>query len=297
MLRVVVSSFLLVISASSLFAQTPEQKKATIKFLRELQLNDGGFVPVPLDGRVDRNPKGSLRATTAGLRALSHFGGKAKAKKAGEKFVQACFDPQSGGFSDQPGGTPDVISTAVGLMAIAELNLPKTDFRDKAIQYLADNAKDFEEIRMAAAGMEAIGKVAPAAKQWLLDLQRKAHKDGSYGAGAGIPRATGGAVVTILRLGGEPAGCQIFIDILDKGQNKDGAFGKDESHESDLETSYRVMRCYHMLKAKPAKPDLLREFVAKCRNADGGYGVQPGKPSNVGGTYFASSILHWLNEP
>jgi hypothetical protein len=51
-----------------------------------------------------------------------------------------------------------------------------------------------------------------------------------------------------------------------------------------------------MLKAKPAADRALREFVATCRNDDGGYGVEPGQPSAVGPTYYASIILHWLGE-
>ena len=50
-----------------------------------------------------------------------------------------------------------------------------------------------------------------------------------------------------------------------------------------------------MLKAKPAKADDLRRFIAKCRNNDGGYGVTPGAASSAGGTYYASIILHWLD--
>ena len=52
-----------------------------------------------------------------------------------------------------------------------------------------------------------------------------------------------------------------------------------------------------MLKEKPAEPDKLRAFIAKCRNADGGYAVAPGQPSTAGGTYFAGIILHWLDSP
>ena len=51
-----------------------------------------------------------------------------------------------------------------------------------------------------------------------------------------------------------------------------------------------------MLKQKPERPEALRAFVAKCRSAEGGYGVAPSQPSTVGGTYFASVILHWLAE-
>ena len=50
------------------------------------------------------------------------------------------------------------------------------------------------------------------------------------------------------------------------------------------------------LKEKPADVEALRGFVAKCRNADGGYGLSPGQPSRVPATYFASILLHWLAE-
>jgi hypothetical protein len=49
-----------------------------------------------------------------------------------------------------------------------------------------------------------------------------------------------------------------------------------------------------MLHQKPENATACRAFVARCRNADGGYGVAPGQPSSVSGTYFASIILHWL---
>ena len=285
-----ISNLVLLLLAPMLAAQTPEQKKATVKFVQEQQAPDGGFLAAPTGTR------GSLRATVAGLRALKYFGGVPNDKDAAVKFAKGCWDAQSGSFSDQPGGKGDAASTALGLMAVAELKLPIDEYREAAIRFMTENAKEFEEKRMAAAGMEAAGKRSPATRQWLIDLQAMANPDGSYGKGAEVARATGGTVAMILRLGGKPVGATPVTDILDKGQNKDGGFGKDYTGESDLETSYRVTRCYHMLKSKPARDDAMREFVAKCRNADGGYGVQPGKPSNVGGTYFAGIILHWLNE-
>ena len=45
---------------------------------------------------------------------------------------------------------------------------------------------------------------------------------------------------------------------------------------------------------KPSSPDKVREFIAKCRNADGGYGVTAGQASSASGTYYAGIILHWL---
>jgi prenyltransferase beta subunit len=283
--------------APSLQAQTPDQKLATVKFLQELQVADGGFVPAPVDGRLDQNPRGGLRATSAALRALKYFGGAPNYKKAAAKFVENCWDDKAGYFADAPGGKGDVFTTAVGLMAVAELGLPMEQYRGPALKFLAENAKEFEEVRMAAAGMEAAGKREEStARRWTADLQAKANSDGSYGKGAERFRATGGTTVAILRLGGKPVGPRSVIEILDEGQNKDGGFGKDDTGASDLESSYRILRCYHMLGKQPPRPDALREFIAKCRNADAGYGVQPGKPSQVSGSYYAGIILAWLNE-
>jgi hypothetical protein len=119
--------------------------------------------------------------------------------------------------------------------------------------------------------------------------------DGTFGKGTGRVRETGGAVAAVLRLGGTVKDSGAIVKALDEGQGKDGGFGKADSRGSDLETSYRVMRTYHMLKAKPKRADDLRAFVAKCRNADGGYGVVPGAASTTGGTYFAGIILYWLD--
>ena len=87
-----------------------------------------------------------------------------------------------------------------------------------------------------------------------------------------------------------------IVKKLNDEQRDDGGFGKADVDNSDLETTYRVMRTYHMLKSKPVKLKELRAFVAKCRNDDGGYGVIPGVASTAGGTYFASIILHWAEE-
>src|SRR5438876_441574 len=81
-------------------AQTPEQKQATVKFLQELQVADGGFVPAAVDGRLDQNPKGGLRATSAALRALKYFGGAPNDKKAATQFVEKCWDAKAGCFAD-----------------------------------------------------------------------------------------------------------------------------------------------------------------------------------------------------
>jgi hypothetical protein len=120
------------------------------------------------------------------------------------------------------------------------------------------------------------------------------NSDGTFGKGTGLARDTGGAVAAVLRLGGKVKDGSVIVKALDDHQRKDGGFGREDSHGSDLETSYRVTRTYVMLRARPARSDDLCAFIAKCRNTDGGYGVSPGAPSSAGGTYFAAIILHWL---
>lgn len=268
--------------------EAPDRAKETVAYLRKLQTKEGGFSP-----SADKMKPG-LRATSSALRALKYFGGEAPDREAAARFVKSCHDKESGGFADSPGGKPDVATTAVGAMALVELGLPTAPYEDGILRYLNDHAKTFEEIRIAAAGVEALGKRPPAAAGWLQQIVNERNADGTFG-GPRDARTTGGATVVVLRLGGKVDDPKKVVAALNAGQHDDGAFGKDDrSDSSDLDTTYRVMRCYHMLKAKPNARVLA--FVEKCRNADGGYGVAPGQPSTVGATYYAGIIRHWLAE-
>jgi prenyltransferase beta subunit len=272
--------------------QSPEQKQATIRYLAALQQADGGFLP---SQPKTAEAKSSLRASSSALRALKYFGGDARDRAACGRLVRNCFDEASGGFVDHPGGRPDVATTAVGLMAFVELKLPVEPVKDKALRYLEEHVKSFEDIRIAAAGLEAVGERPKKAADWLAQVKAMQNPDGTFGKGDGTARMTGGAAAAVLRLGGM-VDRDAVLGALNRGQRPDGGFGKEGTPGSDLETTYRVVRTYHMLQAKPADVERLRAFIAKCRSADGGYGVAPGQPSAVGSTYFAGIVLHWLGE-
>jgi hypothetical protein len=274
-------------------AQTPEQKKATIAYVRGLRQKDGGFAPAA------GTDKSSLRATSAAARVLKYFGDSGPAATPAAPFIARCFDKESGGFADQPGGKVDVPTTAVGLIALPAYLMAIRPYQGAA-KYLDEHVKGFEQIRIAAAGFEEIHQRPEKADEWLKEIANMRNPDGTYGKGDGQARATGGAVVAVLRLGGKVARPELILKSLDAGQRADGGWGEAGAKGPDLSSSYRVVRAYHMLQTGPARPahaDRLRAFIARCRNADGGYGVAPGQKSTLAGTYYAATILHWLENP
>jgi prenyltransferase beta subunit len=277
-------------------AQTASEKKAAIAYLENLQQKDGGFLAEHPKAGAARSDGSSLRATLSAIRVLKYCGGQPKDGMACARYVENAFDKTTGGFRDtQPDGKVDVGTTAVGLMAVVELRLPLEKYGEPAVKYLAENAKTFEEIRIAAAGFESVGKRPVPVDAWLDEVAKLRNADGTYGKGDGTARDTGSAVALVLRLGGKVEQRDNVLKALKAGQRKDGAFGKAGVESSDLETTYRVMRAFHMMKEKPDVA-ACRAFVVRCRNEDGGYGVAPQQTSTTGATYFAMSILHWLEE-
>jgi prenyltransferase beta subunit len=224
------------------------------------------------------------------------LGGEPRDKQPCRKFVASCFDKESGGFADRPGGKPDVFTTAVGAMAVVVLDMPLADFADGVVKFLSDNAKEFEDIRIAAAGLETVKKESPHNAKWVADIKKTASADGTFGTGAGLVRQTGSAAQVILRLGGKIDQQDKVLAVLKAGQRPDGGYGKPDVKGSDLETTYRLVRSLRMLKSQPENVEKCQAFVASCRNADGGYGLEPGQPSSGPATYFAAILLHWLGE-
>ncbi|HEY7424584.1 MAG TPA: prenyltransferase/squalene oxidase repeat-containing protein [Gemmataceae bacterium] len=290
MKRVLLGGLCLLIVARPAPAQSDVQKKQTIAYLQKLQTDDGGF-------RASAAAKESnLPATTSAFRALKYFGGAPRDKDACIAFVWKCFDKDGGGFAARPGGKATYQPTAVGIMAVVDLKMSTEPYADAVIKYLDEHSKTFEEVRLTAASFESLGKRPPHAEAWLKQIAMMRHADGTYGEGDGVARDTGGAVCAVLRLGGTVEQRDNVLKVLNGGLRKDGGFGQVGADGSDLATSYRVMRAFHMLKTQPERAGRLRDFIARCRNDDGGYGVAPGQPSNVSGCYYAGIILHWLDE-
>ena len=273
-------------------AQGPSaaQKKATVAWVQACQRDSGGFAD-----NKDPTVPAALRPTTAALRALKYFGGELPNKKGCTRFVKDCYDKVDTGFAPRPGGKADALSTAVGLMAVKELDIRSEELRVKPVIYLCAHVKKREEMRLAAAAYEALQAQCELAADWIVAIERDRNPDGTYGRDGGLARDTAGAVVTLLRLGAAVAKRDNVVTALKTGQRTDGAWGSADAKGSDLETTYRVLRAFVMLRERPKDVQACRNFIARCRNEDGSYGVRPGQPGSMGATYFAGIILHWLD--
>jgi prenyltransferase beta subunit len=291
----VASFVVLVLIPSVSFAQTPEidravqERLATLKFIYSLQDPEIGGFKVTADG------KPSLRACNGAVKAIKSMGGTVPSEEKVRAFVLSCHDPSSGGFAE-PGGRADVVMTSIGVMAACELGIPKERFQ-KSMVYLERNAKNFDDVRIAAAAVEAWG-----VKDCPFDLTPwfgVAKMFESYLGPArpdDLARALGSVTAFNLRLG-RPVGNRARVaETLRAGQRGDGGWGQPGKSESDLETTYRVMRAVNLLKEKPKDTGKLRAFIAHHRNADGGFATKPGDPSTMSGVYYCTIISKWLDD-
>jgi prenyltransferase beta subunit len=283
------------ILVSVLFAagESDPQNPAAIAFVRTLQTPSGGFVTLPVPPGTEPQP--SLRTTRTALRCLRLLGGQPADRDAVIRYLNACHDRASGGFSDRPKAKPDAISTSVGLMILGELKLPVDPYVAPGLKFMNDSTEGFEQIRMVVTALEDLRRRVPKADAWLREIEQARNRDGSYGQGPGKARTTALHVVAQLRLGGKPPSADAVLKVLREGQRPDGGFGGDEEGGSDLEACYRVMRCFSRLDAMPSHSEKLREFIARCRNPDGGYGRRPEEQSSLHGTYYATIVRYWLN--
>ncbi len=275
--------FAFALAASSSFGQTPAEYAQTAAYAAAHQNKDGGFA-----AKVGQ--KSSLGATNSAVRVLLHVGGSIPDVLGCVKYVTSCRDA-SGGFAAEPGGKPDVVTTAIGLMAASELKIASPEMVKEAIGFLGKNAKAFEEVRMAIAGLEAVHTPSPDFPRWLEQIEALRQPDGAFGQGSAKPYATGGAAAAILRMGLKLENRDAVINAIKAGQRSEGGWSKDDS-PPDLGASYRVMRALYMLREKP-DVDRLLSFVASCRQSDGSYASKPGGAGDLGGAYTATIIVRW----
>jgi predicted esterase len=267
-------------------AQTPSEFAETAAYAAAHQNKDGGFA-----GKVGQ--LSSLGATNSGLRVLKHVGGSVPDILGCIKYVKSCRDA-GGGFAPMPGGKPDVTTTALGLMAAAELKIADPNMVKDAMDYLGKTAKSFEEVRMAIAGLEAVHGSTPDFSRWNEQLEKMRNPDGTWGEGPGQAYATGGAGAAVLRMGLKLDKRDAVIAALKGGQRPEGGWSKDAG-PPDLGATYRIMRALFMLREKP-EIDTLLSFVAHCRQSDGSYASKPGGTGDLSGTYTATIVIWWTRQ-
>ena len=273
--------------------QTADEKKATLQFIDSLRdpVTGAYAVTPPKEGE---KPKPSLRAVNGAVNALKFFGGEVPDKEKVQKFVMGCYDEKTGAFAE-PGEKPGVTITCIGVLAATAVGIDKAKYT-KAMEYLGDNVKTFEDYRLGGAAIEAFGAEASGidVPNWL----RWAAIESNRVEPKAKPNARDAAsyAALCLRLGQEWSAGErkAVLPVILGGQMKDGGWGKPDAKTSDAETTYRVMRALMLLKEKPKDPDGVAKFVASCRRKDGGYGVDATAPSSMSGVYYAAKISEWL---
>jgi acetyl esterase/lipase/prenyltransferase beta subunit len=265
-------------------AQTHKERAETARFVAGLQNPDGGFAGTA-------GGKSSLGATSSAIRILTYCGGSIPDVTGCIAYVESCFDKATGGFAQTPGGKADVGTTASGLMAISALKLDPEPYAKPAVEFLGKNAKTFEEVRIAVAGLEAIKATSPEIPRWTEQVLQGRNSDGTFGEGVTKAKDTGSKAVALLRMGVKLDGREAILATLRDAQGSDGGWSQD-GVKSDLGTSYRIMRCFYMLGEKPDL-DRLRGYIARHRQSDGGSAGAPGGAADGGGTYTCSIMLHW----
>lgn len=268
--------------------QEPALLAETARFVAGLQNPDGGFGTTP-------GAASTLGSTSSAIRTLKYCGGSVPDVLKAVEYVKRCHDAASGGFAPVPGGKPDVSTTAIGLMAVAELKLPREAYVPRAIAYFHENVKAFEDVRIAVAGLEAVGEKSEDFPRWEGTVTAGRNPDGTWGGGTNRGRATGGAAAALLRMGLKPDKLDAIVAAIKAGQNADGGWSNGDDAPSDLGSSYRTMRCFFMLKERP-ELERLNAYVRKHRNSDGGYGPAPGKPSDLSSTYYCSIMGYWSRQ-
>lgn len=284
------SLFVLLLLPVLALAQTADEKKATLKFIDSLRDPETGAwaVSPPKEGE---KLKPSLRAVNGAVNAIKFFGGEVTDKEKVTKFVMSCYDEKTGAFAE-PGEKPTVAMTSVGVLAATALGIPKEKYK-KAMEYLKENAKSFEDYRIGAAAIEAFGMDETFVMGWSGNASLKFLESDDHDS----PRAVASFAALPLRLGRSIKNKQDrerVTRVILEGPMKDGGWGKPDAKTSDAETTYRVMRALMLLKEKPKDAEAVAKFVASCRRKDGGYGVDATAPSSMSGVYYAAKISEWL---
>ncbi|MGL6076274.1 MAG: prenyltransferase/squalene oxidase repeat-containing protein [Fimbriiglobus sp.] len=284
----------LLLALAATMAPAQDKKAETIKYILALQDPETGAFKVIADA------KPSVRACNGGVKLLKVLGEKIPQEAKLTEFVKSRFNADEGQFQELD-GTSDLATTAVGVMVVAELTIDKKPFAP-AMFNLQKRVKTFEEARIAAASAEAWGISDPlfSYDPWFAIAAKEYESQKGIDAKEGGARLTASYMAMLLRLKRTFEKLPEMRQAILTGQKDDGGWGKAGAKTSDLETCYRVLRALKLDKTDKAVAvklsPALTKFIDSCRNADGGYSVEPSQSSTLSGTYYAVMVETFLAE-
>lgn len=256
----------------------PKGAKEAVEFLATLEQPDGGFIN---DAAKPENLP-TLTATLAAVRAFKALGADVPNADKHAEFVLKCYD-EKGGFRENPRAKqgPTARTTAVGILACAELGVATDKIKD-APAFL--DAADYHPTHCAllAAAVNAWGGKWPGKADAILEKAEPLAR--AFATGPGAAQSFAVYINTGFRIRGGINTRLGTVETLRKVTMPDGGWGLPDAKTSDLETTAEVCQALAAARATAVAPAKIREFVASCKNKDGGYGVKPGDPSTAAGT-------------
>ena len=161
----------------------------------------------------------------------------------------------------------------------------------EAIEYLGKNAKSFEEVRMAIAGLEAVPLHRPTFRAGSSRSRRCANPTAHSARGRARHTRPAGAAAAILRMGLKLENRDAIIDAIKAGQRAEGGWSKDDG-PPDLGATYRVMRALYMLARSPTWIDCSRSSRGAASPTAAMRAV-PAAPATWAEPTTATIIIRW----
>ena len=158
-------------------AQDPG-RQATVAYIHTLQADNGGFKA----DSTDKNGP-SLRSTTSAVRGAPSFRRSSRQPAGMSTICRRLPRWPNRRLRGRTQGQNRRGLDSIGLMAIKALGMPAGKYGPGANKYLTEQVVSFEDIRIAAAGLESIDAKSSKNQAWLDMVLKMRGSDGTFGAG------------------------------------------------------------------------------------------------------------------
>lgn len=212
----------------------------------------GGYKHSP----ADKEP--TISATLMGLRTFRYLGVERENVARQREFLLGRFDEKKAAFVETGKTEPDALANAFALMLMGELRMPEDVHAVSARDYVVAEAKSFDEIYLAMAGLQAMGMHKEIPASWVKTMMDTALDEKS----TAYDKAR--AVVTCMRTGFNLPDYAMFLAPLQSALADVMADATFHENPEKLQQAYTLARALVMLdgRCELKLPDLATVYRA-----------------------------------